>query len=630
MTQAELGRLRSLLLDEEQTRLEALERRLDEQGPLEKQLAGLLPAAVAHAAESDPKLGIALQKPIREGVALTVREDAEGFAEILFPIMGPSIRRAIAEALKDFTRSLNHSMGRGLLWRVEALRRGLPYSEVLLEHTMAYRVEQALLIQSATGLVISKAELSAAVAQDSDAFSAMLNVIQDFIRDSFSGESQISTLELGNRTVWITPGQHAHLACVISGTPGQRLRHRLADTVDLLQREYPDQLENFTGDRDGLGAIDIEVERCLKPDEEERAQAQASYSRWPLLLLLLLLAGLTWWAWGRWSPSSIAAAEPAVSRAEEVLNQLPGVLIHSVEQQDGQWTLRGLRDPLSADPTQQLQAAGIPTDQLRLELIPFVSLTPAMVERRARQALRLPEGVQMHLAGSTLVLSGEAEADWVARVQRMPVLPPGIEQVDSTALSGRAQSTSLEDLRQSLEVPPQVQMSRSGQALSFTGVADLAWIRSLPARLQTQNLRLAGATELEPREWQEALALAKRVHERVLYFDEQTVLNAASGASLDELAATIRQLDRLAERLQAGLTVNLVGYTDARGDASTNLSLRRERSLSILRALQARQVPGHRLQLDAQPNYVAPAGAGVNARKLILQVHLSKPQGGWL
>lgn len=620
VTEPDIDRLKRLLLGQEQRRLAELEQRFDARGDLADELVELLPQALTRAVETDPRLSIALQQPIREGVGRAVREDVNGFAEILFPVMGPSIRRAIAQALQDLTRSLNYSVGRGIAWRLEAVRRRVPFSELVLERTMNYRVEQALLIQSATGLVISKAEMAAVVAQDSDAFSAMLNVIQDFIRDSFDGDSQISTLELGQRTVWITPGQHAHLACVISGVPGQRLRNRLADTVDRLHQTEAEVLAGFNGERVGLEHIEQEVARCLEPDQEEREEASKATSIWPGLLLLLLLVAMAWWML---RPS----VEPVEARAARLLDAAPGIVVGQVNRQSGGWRLSGLRDPLAADPEHILSAAGIGADQFKLEFESFVSLDEGLVVQRARRVLRVPAQVEARLVEGTLVLDGEAPADWIERLRRAEVLPPGVGNLE---LGGLEPWFDLDRLRQQLAVPAQVSLRQTPAGLEFSGQAAWSWMRSLRTRAaQLTSLPLAPAQALVPQEWAQAQALAVTLAAEPLYFDADTQLSAASIARLDELSAQLFRLGQLADMLGLGVVGTLLGFTDGTGNEMDNRKLRLQRAEHIRKLIQgsARSIDW---QLAEAPMPSAPPVRNPALRRVDLRLSLSQPAGGWL
>ena len=103
---------------------------------------------------------------------------------------GPAIRKSIAETLDGTLQRLNqafkHSFSwRGLKWRLEAYRSGASFADVVLKHTVVFRVEHLFLIHRKTGLLLEHVAAPEAAAQDPQMVSGMLTAIQDFVRDSF-------------------------------------------------------------------------------------------------------------------------------------------------------------------------------------------------------------------------------------------------------------------------------------------------------------------------------------------------------------------------------------------------------------------------------------------------------------
>ncbi len=621
MEQAALAQLRELLLKEEQDEIADLRRRLESDHDLRENLSRHLPEAISRSADTDPRLAAALKKPVREGVAQAVREDVEGFAEVLFPVMGPGIRRAIAEALKDFRRSLDYGMGRAVLWRVEAIRRGVPFAEVLLERGMPYRVELALLIHPDTGLVISRAENEAVVAQDSDAFSAMLTAIQDFIRDSFDGDSQISTLELGNRTVWITAGAKAHLACVISGTPGPELRSRLADVVDRLHVKYRDRLSRFSGDRSDLDPVDLEVERCLRPDEREREEL-LNRTRMPWVLLgLLLIVLLVWLVWFRAGP----APEPAHVRASRALEDIPGIAITRVEAGEPA-TLHALVDPLAEEPAALLGAAGIDAGSLTLRTRPYLSLEPELVLRRARHRLAPPEGVELELDGQRLLLSGQADVNWIRGISAITAGLPGVDSVD---LGGLRPLHDLGALRRELAAPDSVTLAMAADGLRLSGAAPWNWLQSLPERLRAlRDVPVSPHQSLQPVEWLQAQELAESLARQPVFFERGTLARAESLAHLDAWRQTLKDIRALRAASGFSARLQLIGHTDGVGTAAENLRLREARIDAVLKALFEGE-PWPAISRDPQPQYQASPGENPEQRRVEITLRLDSPER-WL
>ena len=97
----------------------------------------------------EPTLAQALAPSVQETLRESVRRDPHPLADALFPVMGPAIRKSISEALRgmleSFNQALEHSLSaRGIKWRLEGFRTGKPFAEIVLMHSLLYRVEQVI------------------------------------------------------------------------------------------------------------------------------------------------------------------------------------------------------------------------------------------------------------------------------------------------------------------------------------------------------------------------------------------------------------------------------------------------------------------------------------------------------
>ncbi|MDX1644289.1 MAG: OmpA family protein, partial [Thermoanaerobaculia bacterium] len=187
---AELERLRELLVGEERRDLARLERRFDDWELTPEEVAELLPDAVAQATGDDERLAKALAPTLEAGIAESVHRNPQQITQAIYPILGPAIRKAISDTLSGFVETLNraieHSFSRrGLAWRWEAWRTGVPYAEIVLKRALVYRVEQVFLIHGETGLLLAHAALDESKSRDPDLVSGMLTAIRDFVADSF-------------------------------------------------------------------------------------------------------------------------------------------------------------------------------------------------------------------------------------------------------------------------------------------------------------------------------------------------------------------------------------------------------------------------------------------------------------
>ena len=250
----EFAELRSLIIGPEQRELRALEARISDPGRVARDVSAVLPEAVL-LRKHDPQLTRALAPTIEEAITNSVRQNPQPLADALFPVIGPAIRKAIAASLsgmlETLNRTLEHSLSwRAVQWRLTALRTGTSFAEVVLLNTLVYRVEQVLLIDRRTGLLLQHVTEGSTPAQDADMVSGMLTAIRDFAHDSFrvSENEALETLQVGDVTVWVEQGPYAILAAVIRGTAPRELRTALQEVLEYVHAYHGEALRAFSGD----------------------------------------------------------------------------------------------------------------------------------------------------------------------------------------------------------------------------------------------------------------------------------------------------------------------------------------------------------------------------------------------
>ena len=425
----ELSELRELILGPERRRLRELERRL-EAGATPEELAELLPEAIALRAGRDRQLARALAPTVERAISESVRRNPREIASAIFPVLGPAIRKAIAETLAGLVASINSKIEdslspRGLRWRVEAWRTGVPYAQIVLKHALVYRVEQVFLIHAETGLLLSHAWAPDLAASDPDLISGMLTAIRDFVADSFSPERDAGGLRqfsVGELTVMVEQGPRAMIAAVVRGQAPDTLLTKLQDTVETIHLQFFAPLADFDGDTAPLAGVRPLLEECLATvvaTGRERTGRRAVWLPWAIaaLLVILVVGGIAWRSHQRWS------------RAVAQLRSEPGIVLVRAER-SGRWSFTGLRDPMAADPSTLLATAGVDTATVEQHWERYLSLQPQLVLARARAALSPPAGVTLVLAGDTLRLRGSASLRWFATTARTAGLPPGVAVLD--------------------------------------------------------------------------------------------------------------------------------------------------------------------------------------------------------
>lgn len=320
--------------------------------------------------------------------------------------------------IQSFDQIIGQSFSwRGLKWRIEAFRSGKSFGEVVLLHSLLYRVEQVFLIHRETGLLLQHVVAEWATAQEPDMVSGMLTAIQDFIHDSFRTEREdtLDAVQMGELTLWIEQGPLAVVAGVIRGTPPESLRQSFAEALENIHLEQRQALETFKGDDAPFETIRHHLESCLW------AQYKAGKKKVsPLTVLILgaLAAVLGWWG--------VHAVQSNLRWAAYVerLGAEPGMVIIESGKRDGQRFISGLRDPLAKDPEHLLKEAGIDPKEVIFHWEPYYALNDRFILARARELLNPPETVSLKFEDGVLSAEGTAPHQWLREVRgRLPAIP---------------------------------------------------------------------------------------------------------------------------------------------------------------------------------------------------------------
>jgi len=266
----QLATLRTLLLAPEQLELDSLRTRLEDPELHARDVSRILAEAIVLRQDEDGALSRALQPIFAETLRIAVRDDPQFIADVIYPVIGPAIRKAVAHAFRDLVRGLSNTLERAfspraLVWRWQAWRTGKTFAEVILLHTLVYRVEQVFLIHRRDGLVLAHLSAPDVVTEDPEIVGGMLSAIEEYMRDSFgAGATEtLSSLEIGELTAWIEQGPQALLAAVVRGVAPEEMRSVLQDTLERVHADLARELAAFTGDTTPFSCARPYLEECL-------------------------------------------------------------------------------------------------------------------------------------------------------------------------------------------------------------------------------------------------------------------------------------------------------------------------------------------------------------------------------
>lgn len=419
--------LRHLIIGPEQETIAALRDRVEDRAQRIRDVGDVLPEAAALRGD-DAALSRALAPAVEEALIASVRANPNTLADVLFPVMGPAIRKSLAQFIASMLEGMNRTLEQsvslqGLLWRWEAFRTGKSFAEVVLLHTLEFRTEQIFLIHKNTGLPIlhvASDEVRDEV-QDADMVSGMLTAIRDFVQDAFKSHKteSLDRLRVGELEVWVEQGPQAVLAAVIRGSAPRDLHTEFQEVLERVHLRFGRLLETFDGDTSAFTTAQPDLESCLRTGYRTQPRRRRMSPALAGVLVVLALVGL-WWG-----VTSLVEARRWNGYIAQ-LRQEPGLLVVAERSRWGTYHVAGLRDPLARDPLAMIAASGLDASRVESRWETYHAATPAFVLARAREVLQPPAGVDLTFTNGTLRARGGAEAAWVAQARVVSRLIPGV------------------------------------------------------------------------------------------------------------------------------------------------------------------------------------------------------------
>lgn len=555
-------RLREILVGAERRELEAARSRIADLESTQIDLPQRLPAALEslRVGNDSTRIANALAEPVGQALGTAVRKNPQTLVDALFPIIGPLIRKAMAEALRTLVADLNSAVEssftpRGIKWRFEAWRAGVPYAQVVLKHRLAYRIDHVFLIERGSGLVLQRESAPDLPELDADAIAGMLTALGDFVSDSVGtrGSDTLDSVRVGEHVVWVVPGPWANLASFMRGVPPAQLH-------GLLEQRLEDIHAQFSAEPDGdlrcAGNLALRHE-LLQPETLLREAVAAAESepktspKWPLLLALLLI--------GSAIGSYAISRERWNMRIDALRAQLsahPGFVLTGIDSRP--WrevTVRGLIDPDAAPLASVVRAAHLGSFEPRIVTTGYLSSDDAVVVLRAERLLAPPGGVRLSVAQGVLTITGDAPAAWIDSAREHAQWIAGVARVE-------------------WETAPQ---------------QDLAVVARAQLQVAVDALAKLGVT-----------------------FGDATAATSGSD-SVDAIASAARHAIALAAIAKVDLAFTSIGTTDELGSATANARLRTDRARWLALALAARGISRVEVDSGDQGRDVARRGAFLGA-----------------
>ena len=578
----DLERLRQLLMAREISGLEDLHRQMSDPERLTRALSRVVTEAIRLRVRHDDELIGVLKPTVNQIVRNSVRNNPNELADNLFPVIGPAIRRSIAESIRsrvhNFSRTLEKSFSlTGLKWYLEAKRAGRDFSEVVLLHTLDYQVEQVFFVHTATGLPLIHLVMEGAETKDAegDQVAAMLTVIQQFVNDSFA-EGELNTLEFGDVNIYIVRAPQAYLACVVRGQAPPNLRIDMQAALELMVMDLADELDSFKDDTAPFKRASRHLEGLLiSRYKDEDQKLPLALRLLPLAILIITLA-----AGGFFGYKYLETR-----RLEQMVHQRaagPGLTLLRVDPSLlGRWEITCLKDELAAPVDQALIEGGLAPDRFTIYYLPFVSQDQEIVDKRVAALLKdnKPAGLGtiFDQRSSTLTISGPVSLSWVLSMYERLSAVPGLGRVSIRDLLDPENGVAAE--------------LDDNNVLHLSGRASIGWREAVREKvLATPGISRADFSRVsDDQNTIDLKNLVEDINRVVVLFPlgkDQPVAE-----DLPKLRAAVNDLvalEKLADRMSLAISLTIYGHADSSGSQKHNYELSQARAKTLAAMLYAR------------------------------------------
>jgi hypothetical protein len=428
-----LNELRLLLTGLDQKDLERLHKLIHDPQEFAEEISEWLPYSLRKLIERGEIKVEALEPFIIEAMHKSVQKDPHKLSDVLFPVMVPAIRKAVAEDMKKLIASVNTTLESGLSprslkWRLQAMFSKRSFAEIVLANTYVYHVRQVFFIHRASGILLHQEIDNEHVELESDMVSGMLTAIRDFVHDSFTGSStgSLEEIQVGELKILIEQGPYAIVAAIVEGQPPADYRVTLMETVEALHFNHAMDLEKFEGYTEVFTHASRFLRNCLIKQRKEKK----SKVPWPLLIMLFVFLAV-----GSYFTYLHFEQKTRFKHFVEALESIPGYHLTDVKIKGNSININGLCDYQAESYNYLFEKYQLDSTQVNCKLEPYISLENEIVVKRAEKLLLPPLTVSMHYEKGVLFMQGEATDNWIDEAVKNATSIYGVTEINISGLN---------------------------------------------------------------------------------------------------------------------------------------------------------------------------------------------------
>lgn len=397
LAQSELERIRSIINAQA---LEKEAKRHDENA--RDYVSKVFTEALHDRQQKDKSVSKVLVPIVEDSVQKSISQNRAQFIDSLYPLVGDLVRKFTTALLRDFIEKTNELIEKSvtfksMAWRFKAWRAGVSYSRYLASQTYLFQIQQVLLIHRETGMLLNSASISTLNDENSDLVSSMLTAINDFVSDSFSSQTSgeyLDEIKTDNFTLYLRKGPSAYLVAAVTGNISPEAKHKLQTTLESIHSLYSKELKAYHGDNSIFDPAHSELSECLIA--EEKLPNEKKKPLLAVLFIALLLGVAAYWIFLNWETDS------AIQRIQQLSSNQGIVLLNTQQKAVHDIDVSVLRDPYAMPTSEWLALANVKHEWVRITEIPYVSISPNIINERIRQAITPFPDINFDQANNTI------------------------------------------------------------------------------------------------------------------------------------------------------------------------------------------------------------------------------------
>ncbi len=427
IAQGKLQELRRILTGFSHKDLDRLNMLVQDPEAFANEISSLLPLSIKKMFERREISYKDLKPLIEDALKESVKENPHTLSDILFPIMMPAIRKAVAEDIKKMLDSINttleHSFSiKRIGWRFQSLFSGKSYAEIALSHAYIYHVQQVFLIHKTTGILL--AQVSETESTKADMVSSMLAAIKDFVQDSFNTKdnNELQTMRIGNLTILIEQGPYAFIASVVEGNIPDEYKVLLKETIENTHIDFAYELEHFHGDTSIFSNNKYLLNQCLQKEVKTQKKKKPVFL---IILFLIILAIFGYLLYG------YINTRLHFNKLIQLTQTAKGyVITDRGKHLFGNYYLYCLKDPMATDIKTLINTSGLDSSKINVSLKPYFSADKLFILEKAKTILTPPKTISLKYNNGKLKIEGSATSEWLDFAKKQWQYIVGIHSVD--------------------------------------------------------------------------------------------------------------------------------------------------------------------------------------------------------